>query len=47
MKLYDWSHDGFNLIETILYLSKFDLLLVIYHLTYLTFLINLTNQPFD
>ena len=47
MKSYDQSHDGFNLIGIILYLLKIDLSLVINHLIYLTFLINLTNQVFD
>ena len=47
MKPYDKSRDGFNLIRSILYLSKIDLWLIICHLTYLTFLINLTNQPFN
>ena len=43
MKSNDQSHNRFNQIGTILYLRKVDLSLVIYHLTYLIFLINFTN----
>ncbi len=47
MKLHDQLHNGSNLIETILYLSKVDLSLIICHLAYLTFLVNLHNQLFE
>ena len=47
MKSYDESHDESNLIKTISYLPKIDFSLVIHYLTYLTFLINFTNQLFD
>ena len=47
IKSHDLSNNGFYLIETISYLPKIDLLLIIYHLTYLTFLINFINQPFN
>ncbi len=46
MKSYDQSRDRSDPIETILYLPKFDLSLVICHLTYLTFSVNLPNQLF-
>ena len=47
MKLHDQSRDGSNLIGTISYLPKVDLSFVIRHLTYLTFSVNLHNQPFE
>ena len=47
MKLYNQLYDRSNLIQTILYLPKIDLYLVICYFTYLTFLINLINQFFD
>ena len=47
IKSYNQSHDGFNLIKTILYLLKIDLSLVFRHLIYLTFLFNFLNQLAD
>ena len=47
MKSLDQSYDRFNLIGTILYLFKIDSLLVVYHLTYLTFSVNFSNQLFE
>ena len=47
MKSYNQSHDRTNLIKTILYLLKVNFFLIICHLTYLTFLINLPNQLFE
>ena len=47
MKSYNQSGDGFNLIRTISYLAKVDFLLVIHHLIYLIFLVNLYNQTFE
>ena len=47
MRSYNQSRDRSNLIKTILYLPKIDLSLVIYYLTYQTFLVNLPNQLFD
>ena len=44
MKSHDQSPDGANPIETISYLPKVDFLLVIRHLTYLTFSVNLHDQ---
>ena len=46
IKSYNQSYDRFNLIKIISYFLKIDFLLVIYHLTYLTFLVNLLNQIF-
>ncbi len=46
MKSYDQLRDRPISIKTILYLPKIDFLLVIYHLTYLTFLVDLHDQPF-
>ncbi len=46
MELYDQSYDESNPIRTILYLSKVDFLLLIHYMTYLTFTINLYDQPF-
>ena len=43
MKSHDQSRDTFNLIGTILYFLKVDLLLVIRYLTYQIFLIDLLN----
>ncbi len=47
MKSYDQSRDGSNPIETISYLPKVDLLLVIRYLTYLIFSVNLQDQLFE
>ena len=44
IKSHDQLYDGSNLIWTVLYPPNVDLLLVICHLTYLTFLVNLLNQ---
>ncbi len=46
MKSHDQSHDGSNLIGTISYLPKIELLLVIRYLIYLNFSVNLYDQPF-
>ena len=43
MKSHNQSCDGSNLVETILYLPKVDLFLLIFYLTYLTFFINFLN----
>ena len=43
MKSHDLLYNGSNLIETILYLPKIDLLLVIYYLIYIIFLVNFSN----
>ncbi len=47
MKSYDLSRDRSNPIQTILYLPKVDLLLIIRHLIYLTFLVNFHTQLFE
>ena len=47
MRSYDQLCDESNLMKIISYLLKVDLLLVIYHLTYLIFLVNLSNQSFE
>lgn len=47
IKLYDQSYNGFNLIETISYLSKVELSSVIYYLIYFNFLVNFYDQSFE
>ena len=47
IKSHNRSYNGSNLIGTISYFPKIDLSLVIYHLTYLTFLVKFLNQFFE
>ena len=47
MKSHNYSLARFKLIGTIAFLIKVNLSFVIYHLIYLTFLVNLLNQPFE
>ena len=43
IRSHNMTYDRSNLIETILSLSKIEFSLVIYYLTHLTFLLNLSN----
>lgn len=46
MRSYAQLRNGSNPIETISYFPKDNLLCIIYHLTFLTFLVNFSNQLF-